>query len=221
MERVPEPELMNEDEQAEAYALADFDEPNQAFVDRFLALASDFESGRIVDLGCGPADIAIRLCRALPGVEVVAVDGSRAMIAQARAAVQAQALGERIHLVEARVPRALPAGMRFDAVLSNSLLHHLPEPSVLWREIGLLAAPGAHVLVADLFRPDSEERAREIVERYSGDEPEVLRRDFYCSLLAAFTPDEVREQLAAAGLGESLEVEVISDRHLAVHGRAP
>ena len=48
--------------------------------------------------------------------------------------------------------------------------------------------------------------------RYSRDEPEVLRRDFYNSLLAAYRPEEVREQLDRAGL-KRLRVEAVSDRH--------
>ncbi len=81
-------------------------------------------------------------------------------------------------------------------------------------------APGAAVLVMDLFRPESEADAWRIVEQYSASEPEVLKRDFFNSLCAAFTPDEVREQLAAAGLG-ALHVQTVSDRHLTVSGRLP
>ena len=69
----------------------------------------------------------------------------------------------------------------------------------------------------DLARPDSEQDARALVDQYSGDEPEVLREDFYNSLLAAYTVGEVREQLRAAGLGH-LEVEMCSDRHWIASG---
>jgi hypothetical protein len=57
-----------------------------------------------------------------------------------------------------------------------------------------------------------------LVETYSADEPRLLRRDFYNSLLAAFTPVEVRSQLRRAGLRE-LKVEAVSDRHLLVFGQ--
>jgi len=82
------------------------------------------------------------------------------------------------------------------------------------------AAPGAAVLVMDLFRPASTGEAQEIVEAYSGEEPEVLKRDFFNSLCAAFEPDEVRAQLEACGL-DSLGVRTVSDRHLLVAGRLP
>jgi len=103
-------------------------------------------------------------------------------------------------------------------VVSNSLLHHLHDPAGLWRMIRARGAAGAAVVVMDLMRPASESAARALVEAYAADEPEVLRRDFYNSLLAAFEPGEVRQQLAAAGLGH-FSVTEASDRHLVVRGR--
>jgi hypothetical protein len=72
----------------------------------------------------------------------------------------------------------------------------------------------------DLFRPGSEPDAWRVVEQYSGREPEVLKRDFFNSLCAAFTTDEVRGQLETAGLG-ALRVRAVSDRHFTVSGRLP
>jgi vacuolar-type H+-ATPase subunit C/Vma6 len=74
------------------------------------------------------------------------------------------------------------------------------------------------VFVVDLRRPDNRAAAHQLVDAYSAREPEVLRRDFYNSLLASFTLDEVRRQLAAADL--PLTVQEITDRHLVVYGLA-
>jgi hypothetical protein len=71
----------------------------------------------------------------------------------------------------------------------------------------------------DLFRPDSPERAREIVEAAAADEDPVLRQDFLNSLLAAFTVEEVSAQLADARL--RLDGRVVSERHWLVSGRLP
>lgn len=215
VERTPEPELMEDDAQAEAYARADFEAANAAFVDRFVATFPDLVAGSIVDLGCGPADIPLRIADRLEGVEITGVDGSAAMLAQGRAALGAFA--DRITLVEGLLPGAVSGA--YDAVISNSLLHHLHDPNVLWREVRRIAKPGAAILVADLFRPESEADVERLVELYSADEPEVLRRDFYNSLRAAFTIEEIETQLAANDL--VLGVERISDRHVAIAGRMP
>jgi ubiquinone/menaquinone biosynthesis C-methylase UbiE len=215
MERVPEPELMNDVAQAEAYARADFVEVNAGFVARFVATFPDLARGRVVDVGCGPADIPIRLARARPELRITAVDGAGAMLALAADAIRAARVP--VALVRATVP-ALPFRRRtFDAVVSNSLLHHLPDPLVLWREVARLLQPGGAVLVMDLARPDSPSRATDIVETYAANEADVLKRDFHASLLAAFTPDEVRRQLAAILPG--VRCETVSDRHWLVSGR--
>ena len=79
------------------------------------------------------------------------------------------------------------------------------------------------VFVADLFRPRDRAEAGRLVELYSAREPEALKRDFFNSLLAAFTPEEVKGQLSRSGL-DGFKVEVVSDRHMAVSSpvsRAP
>ena len=108
----------------------------------------------------------------------------------------------------------------YDAVVSNSLLHHLHDPGVFWRAVREAGAPGAAVLVMDLFRPESAAAAQAIVDQYAAGEPDVLRQDFFASLCAAFEPDEIRGQLRAHGL-DDLRVRTVSDRHLLVTGRLP
>lgn len=217
MERIPEPEVMDDPAQVLAYARADFAEVNQAFVDRFRAAFPEFAAGRVLDLGCGPADIPIRLVRAIPAAHVTGVDASAPMLDLARRAIAATGLADRIALVEGRLPGLPLPAAGFDAVVSNSLVHQLPDAVPFWKEARRLGRPGAALLVVDLFRPESPAAAQAIVEAYSGDEDPVLKRDFYNSLCAAFTPDEVARQLRAAGLGH-LRGEIISDRHWAVTG---
>src|SRR5947208_14730977 len=96
MPRVLEPELMNDPEQALAYAKADFEEENQGFVNRFRTYYPDLTEGHVLDLGCGPADIPIRFVRALPGCRVTGVDGSPAMIRLAEEAVRAAGVADRL-----------------------------------------------------------------------------------------------------------------------------
>lgn len=219
MERVLEPELMEDPAQALAYARADFAEVNQGFVDRFRATFPELTRGGVLDLGCGPADIPIRLARALPDLRITAVDGADAMLSHARRAVAKAGFTDRVRLLRARLP-GLPFPPRsFDAVISNSLLHHLADPQVFWQEIVRLGRPGTAVFVMDLFRPDSPERAREIVEAAAADENPTLKQDFFHSLLAAFTPEEVRAQLPPSLA--HLDCRIVSDRHWLVSGHLP
>lgn len=217
MERVLEKELMDDEEQALAYAQAEFAQENQTFVDRFRESFPEFEDGHLVDLGCGPADIPIRIARAVPRSRVTAVDGSPAMIRLAEEAVRRSGVADRIALRCARV-QSLRLDGPADGAISNSLLHHLPNPLQFWDGIRRLVKPGGVVLVMDLCRPESPEAARAIVDRYAQGAPAILRRDFYNSLLAAFTDDEVASQLAEMNLSR-LMIEIIDDRHWIVSGR--
>lgn len=217
MKRRLEPELMDDPEQALAYARADFAEENQGFVEKFCEYYPDFKSGHVLDVGCGPADIPIRFLRKLPDCRVTGVDASPPMIRLAEEAVQGAGLGGRIALRCLRF-QSLKLDEPADAAISNSLLHHVPNPLQFWHELRRLVKPGSCVLVMDLLRPESPEEAQAIVDRYAEGEPDVLRRDFYNSLLAAFTEDEIAAQLAELNLSRLL-IDVPDDRHWIVGGR--
>lgn len=219
MQRIPEPELMTDPAQAAAYARADFAAPHQRFVDLF---AEKFPGlavrGFVLDLGCGPGDVALRFAKAHPACQVHGVDGAPAMLEAAHLCHACHpGLRDRVHLMFGRLPDVVLPRPAYDAVISNSLLHHLPDPRVLWRSITRWAAPGAPVFVVDLRRPADLPEARRLADRYAAGEPAVLQHDFYHSLLAAFTPEEIQNQLKLARL-DHLRVEVPSDRHVLIWG---
>lgn len=216
MDRVLEPELMEKEAQVLAYANAGFAEENQGFVERFREYFPDFREGHILDLGCGPGDIPIRLAHALPLCRLTGVDASGPMIRLAEKAVALAGLSERVSFRCERFQDIVGASQA-DAGISNSLLHHVPNPLQFWNRLRQLVKPGSPVLVMDLLRPESPEAAQAIVDRYAAHEPEVLRRDFYNSLLAAFTEDEIGAQLAQMNLTRLL-IDVPDDRHWVVGG---
>lgn len=219
MKRTPEPELMDNAAQARAYAEADFSESNALFVQLFRdCLGDDAASGRVLDLGCGPADIPVRLAKIFPDLTIDAVDGSESMLRCAREAIAEAGLEARINLTRRRLPDERLETASYGAVISNSLLHHLADPMDLWKTVIRCGALNAAVVVMDLIRPDDEAAVDRLVETYAADAPAVLREDFRASLCAAYTPAEVAGQLEAAGLGH-LAPAPVSDRHWAVTGR--
>lgn len=220
MRRIPEPELMTDVEQVQAYASADFDGPHERFIEllreRLTVLP---ERGTALDLGCGPGDIAIRFARAFPGWQVHGLDGSEPMLELGRRALRAARLDARVSLHHGHLPGGEAPLKVYDLVYSNSLLHHLADPSVLWQSINRWSREGGPVFVMDLLRPGTALDVQLLVEEHARDEPEVLRRDFYNSLFAAYRPDEVRVQLDGAGQVD-LELQAVSDRHFVVWGSA-
>ena len=221
MPRTPEPEVMDEPEGAEAYALSDFSDVNQAFVDAMLAFIGTLDEARAVDLGTGPGDIPIRIVRARPSWHVVGVDMSEPMLAFARKTAEEAGLAPSLEWTCADAKdTGLPAHA-FDVVLSNSILHHLNDTEAFWSEVKRLGKPSAFVCCRDLARPVTTEAARKIVARYGGVGSDLMQRDYYNSLLAAYTVDEVRSQLEAADITADIHVDMITDRHWHAFGRLP
>lgn len=233
MERILEPELMDDPHQARAYAEADFAATDQAFTDHVSALLharrATATPPRILELGCGPGNISFRLAETLPQAPLLAIDGAAAMLALAEERQGADPLRWprlRFHLarlpVSAATLAALPEPFAppHDLIVSNSLLHHLHDPADFWQTVRHLGAPGALVVVRDLLRPPSLEALQAKTILFDADAPPVLRLDYAHSLAAAFTPREVAAQLAAAGL-DSLRVEVLDNRYLDIHGQLP
>jgi cyclopropane fatty-acyl-phospholipid synthase-like methyltransferase len=222
VERVTEPELMDETDQALAYSEADFSDSHQAVVEHFTERFGDFgalDEARVMDLACGPADVTTRLARAFPDATFLGVDGAEAMIVLGRERVAREGLADRITLARHFLPDPMLRALGpYDAVVCTGALHHFHDPMVLWNTIRDVSGEGARVLVQDLTRPKSENAARALVDRYAAGEPEILRRDYFQSLLAAFTPEEIRDQLRAVGF-QHFTVDIVSDRHVVVTGR--
>ena len=205
---------MEDQEQVKAYAEADFSEPHQNFVTQVCHYIGPDFSGKALDLGCGPGDISFRFANKFPKSRIDALDGSRAMLEYGKSSIPS-ALKKQINFVHAKLP--LSSTIEFyDVIYSNSLLHHLPDPQVLWQTVKQCAREGGKVIIMDLLRPADKKTARKLVEEYANDEPEILKHDFYYSLLAAFTLDEIHLQLTEAEL--NFEVQQVSDRHVLITG---
>jgi trans-aconitate methyltransferase len=222
MKRIPEQELMVDPEQAQAYASADFEQPHSMFIDLFRdSFSAVVDKAHVLDLGCGPGDITFRFARSWGQCSVHGIDGSDAMLLHAEKTLVAELpLQGRVRFFKGMLPGLALPRPAYDIIISNSLLHHLPDPAVLWQTVKAFAAPQALIFIMDLKRPESITEAAQLRDTYAKDEPEVLRHDFYNSLLAAFEVGEIQVQLRDAALAD-LNVRAVSDRHLVISGRMP
>ncbi len=187
MQRIVEPELMDDLEQAEAYANADFEQSDNLFIELFDDYFCHSQmKGTILDLGCGPGNISFKFAKHYPDAKVIGIDGSAEMIQLANQKLNKMQLNHRINFITRLIPNTELATMEYAAIVSNSLLHHLHQPEVLWQTIKHYASANTKIFIVDLFRPATTEKALETVNQYASMEPEILQRDFYNSLLAAF-----------------------------------
>jgi SAM-dependent methyltransferase len=134
--------------------------------DRFTALidAVEASAGRpdplVLDLGCGPGSLAVRLLGRLPGATVVGVDADPVTLALGRAAYE-DLPGLRFVSLDLRAPGwlsqlALPAGRPVDAVVSTTALHWLSAAELrdLYATLAEALRPGGVFLDGDHFRED-------------------------------------------------------------------
>ncbi len=137
MKRITEPELMNQAEQVAAYAAADFEQAHQSVLNAFEQHFLGYElSGEVLDLGCGCGDISFRFGRRFPDCRVIGIDGSATMLAYAeRIKAKSSDIQARIQFIEAIMPTNRIPVRNYTAIISNSFLHHLHSPEVLWRVI--------------------------------------------------------------------------------------
>ena len=221
MKRVLEPELMNDPEQAAAYAGHDLDNAYWLFEQCFRKYFPELiPSGAILDIGCGPAAIALRLARRFPDCEIHGVDGAPEMLAYGKEAVQREKLEHQVQLIHGILPNRLPMPRnRYEVIISNSFLHHLADPMILWNAIHDYGLPDAAILIIDLLRPASDKDAQSMVDKYIPHAPSLLRQDMMHSLRAAFTLDEVTSQVQKAGLAENLCLTMASPFQFAAYGK--
>jgi SAM-dependent methyltransferase len=218
--RTLEPEVMDTEEEARDYDSMDHSEVNARFCDDFLA--QDPPLGSVLDVGTGTALIPIELCRRKVGVSVYAIDLASSMLASARRNLERAGLVERVHLEKCDAKSTRLGDGAFDAVISNSLVHHVPDAARALREMHRLVRPGGVLFIRDLARPENVDQVRRIVDRYAplGDAADSVggamierqRKLFEASLHAALTPDEVLECVVALGVSRDA-VRLTSDRH--------
>ena len=214
LERVLEPEVMDSPQEAEDYNAMDHSQVNRVFVGDLVNFAGSREKrlGDVLDLGTGTALIPIELCLQEPDCRVMAIDMSVNMLELARYNIEAEGLIERIELalVDAK-QMAFPDGM-FSTVISNSIIHHIPEPVTVLAEAIRVTQPLGKLFFRDLLRPESDEQVRQLVQTYAGDANEHQQKMFDDSLRAALSLEEIRGLIDQLGY-DPLGVQATTDRH--------
>jgi ubiquinone/menaquinone biosynthesis C-methylase UbiE len=208
--RILEPEVMDSAEEARDYDAMDHRQVNERFVADFLAFRA--AGGNVLDVGAGTAQIPIELCQRSAGVRVVAIDAARHMIELGVANVGRAGYADRIRL-ELCDAKQLPfPAASFDAVISNSIVHHIPQPESVLAEMLRAVKPAGAIFVRDLARPADEATLRRLVAQYAGDANAHQQQMFAESLHAALTVEEIRDLVATLGFPAG-SVQMTSDRH--------
>jgi 2-polyprenyl-3-methyl-5-hydroxy-6-metoxy-1,4-benzoquinol methylase len=227
LNRILEPEVMDSEREAQEYNDMDHSVVNQRFVEELFQFVRDqnavgavgavgadgeIDLGDVLDLGTGTALIPIELCRQDHECRVMAVDLAVSMLELARYNVEAGGMIERITLAQVDAKKMGYDRGAFDVVISNSIIHHIPQPLSCLREMVRVVAEDGLLFIRDLMRPEDTETLEELVVAYAGKESEYSQKLFRDSLHAALSLDEIRELVASLGF-EPDSVKATSDRH--------
>ena len=216
--RFLEPEVMDTMQEAMDYDEMGHSEVNRIFVHDLLE-AGELD-GEVLDLGTGTAQIPVELCLRCDSCYVMAVDMSTNMLDVARYNVELASLIERIQLDLADAKKLVHENDRFVAVISNSIIHHIPEPAEVLAESVRVVQPGGLLFFRDLVRPDSEEDLRRLVETHASQENQRQQELFADSLRASLRVAEVRDLVAECGFDPET-VQMTTDRHWTWSARKP
>jgi len=217
IDRQLEAEAMDSVEEAREYDLMDHAVVNARFVADALDAASrlgpsDLRGQWVVDVGTGTARIPIEFCRVHPAGRVVAVDLAHEMLRVARQNVLSAGVGMRVAVQIARATALPLRDACSPMVMSNSLIHHLPDPAGAFKEFVRIVSRGGILFVRDLFRPASRSAVDQLVETYAAGATAHQRQLLADSLGAALTLDEVRDVVRGLPFVH-LSLTETSDRH--------
>lgn len=210
MQRVPEPEVMDSWQEAVDYDAMDFLEVNAAFAQRVSELAPS--AAKILDAGTGTARIPILLCQLRPQWQVYGIDLAENMLKIGFQNVEKAGLQDSIKLELVDAKQLPYQDGQFNMVISNSLVHHLPDPLPFFLELKRVLQQGGAICIRDLLRPDDGETINRLVEDIGTEYNNHQKKLFRDSLHAALTIDEVNQLISQAGI-EGVKVYQSSDRH--------
>ncbi|WP_431704720.1 class I SAM-dependent methyltransferase [Geminocystis sp. CENA526] len=209
-DRILEPEVMDNDIEALEYDQMDFTEVNTDFALLASTLAS--ETAKVLDIGTGTARIPIILADLQPKWHIIAVDLAESMLKLAQTNIEKAQKSSQITLSLLDGKKMSYGDNIFDLVMSNSLVHHIPNPMDLFREIDRVVKPNGSILIRDLLRPSSENDVEEIVKQADLDYNPRQKQLFKDSLHAALTLAEIQDIIIQIGW-QNVEVYQSSPRH--------
>ena len=202
-ERVPEPEVMQTQEEALGYAQTAsnpyLDRLDNQFVDHVLSMRN---VGKILDLGTGPGQIPIKLAKREPRISVIGVDLSKEMLKLGAERAKREHVSSRVDFILASANSIPVASGSIDLLICNSTLHHFSNPVQVFNEAHRVVKDDGVVYFRDLRRRSRLLHGLHVAffgRKYEG----LMRKSFEDSVRAAYTRPELRQHIANSNLANA------------------
>ncbi|MGZ6273482.1 MAG: class I SAM-dependent methyltransferase [Candidatus Limnocylindrales bacterium] len=128
----------------------------------------------IVDLGCGPGDLALELSHRLRNARVVGLDLSPSMM---QLASRHATTDGRLRFIVGDAEAMPFTDASVDLVVSTLSLHHWKDPAAVFGEVSRVLRPGGVALIYDLSILSLRPLELEVIARDLGLDPGELRRE--------------------------------------------
>lgn len=208
--RILEPEVMDNDIEAYEYDQMDFVEINTDFA--LLASKLCPKQAKVLDIGTGTGKIPIILANFQPKWHIIGVDLAESMLKLGKENIKKAGKSQQIILSLVDAKQMPYDDHSFDLVMSNSLVHHIPNPLDLFKEIHRVVKTKGSIVIRDLLRPQCKNDIEQIVTQANLDYNPRQKQLFKDSLHAAFTLEEIKEIVSQIGW-HNAEVYQSSPRH--------
>lgn len=104
---------------------------------------------RVLDIGSGPGVVTCLLAEVFPEAEVVAVDGTPALLERTRDHAERLGLGGRVRTHRADIPDGLDGLGEADLIWAGNALHHMGDQRAVLAGFAALLRPGGTVALAE------------------------------------------------------------------------
>ena len=212
LHRILESEVMDTLEEAFEYDSMDHSQVNEVFCSDFFAARNLNDGVQVLDVGTGTAQIPIAMCKRNSGLKITAIDLAESMLTLGNKNIQTARLEDSITLVQIDSKKMPYPDESFDQVISNSIIHHIPNPLECFKEMIRVTKKDGLLFIRDLLRPFSLVELQNIVNLHAGDATPKQKQLFTDSLHASLSLAEVREMVKRFGF-EAFTVIQSSNRH--------
>ncbi len=124
------------------------------------------EQGTLLDIGTGPARLLLKLHQQSPGMRLVGIDSSAAMIKQAKQNVAQAGMSEFIEVKEGSAGHIPFPDQSFDIVVSTVSMHHWKQPEACLNEVYRVLKNNSFALIYDLVSDTPKSTMSEIKREF-------------------------------------------------------
>jgi ubiquinone/menaquinone biosynthesis C-methylase UbiE len=171
-------------------------------------VASMLQRGKLLEIGPGPAYIAIETAKRIPKIEITGLEISNTMIEIAKNNAEGHGVSKKIAFQKGDASQMPFEDSEYDFVITSGSLHHWKKPTQTINEIYRVLKPGCSALISDLRKDAPKERIKEFANQIDS---RIMRLGLMHSFREGYTARQIEEMVKSTQFkGAQIKEEEIS-----------